>query len=97
MTTRHRGSGQRGLQRCDPTTGRIAFASRGSTVHRLATASRVAIVGLTATLAGCGQLGPLYLPSPATEVITRPATDASTTATPTDTPTTQTPTETRTP
>ena len=97
MTTRHRGSGLRGLQRCDPTTGRVAFASRVSMVSRVATAGRVAIVGLTVALAGCGQLGPLYLPSPATEVITRPATDASTTATPNDTPTTQTPTETRTP
>ncbi|MBU3671041.1 MAG: hypothetical protein FGM43_00735 [Sinobacteraceae bacterium] len=45
-------------------------------------------ISLAATLAGCGQLGPLYLPSPSTEVVTRPAADAST-ATPASPPGTQ--------
>lgn len=49
-------------------------------LRRVAVAAGLAAtVSFAATLAGCGQLGPLYLPSPVTDVVTRPATDASTT------------------
>ena len=59
---------------------------------RLDLAVRVAItLSLTATLGGCGQLGPLYLPPPATEVITRPAADTPSTTLPAATPDAQTP------
>ena len=34
---------------------------------------RVAVICLLATIAGCGKKGPLYLPEPAGEVVTRPA------------------------
>ncbi|MFM8517107.1 MAG: hypothetical protein ACKODA_04390 [Nevskiaceae bacterium] len=58
--------------------------TKSPTVLRRVTvaAGLAATVGLAATLAGCGQLGPLYLPAPATDVVTRPVADAST-ATPT--------------
>ncbi len=59
---------------------------------RLDLAVRVAItLSLTATLGGCGQLGPLYLPPPATEVITRPAADTPSTTPPAATTDKQTP------
>ena len=38
-----------------------------------ARALRVAVVCLLVTIAGCGKKGPLYLPQPASEVVTRPA------------------------
>ena len=44
--------------------------------RRIATVGIVATVVLAALLGGCGQLGPLYLPPPATEVATRPAVDS---------------------
>ena len=34
---------------------------------------RVAVICLLVTIAGCGKKGPLYLPEPAGEVVTRPA------------------------
>ena len=34
---------------------------------------RVAVICLLVTIAGCGKKGPLYLPQPASEIVTRPA------------------------
>ena len=34
---------------------------------------RAALICLLVTIAGCGKKGPLYLPEPASEVVTRPA------------------------
>lgn len=60
--------------------------------QRVVAAVRIAItLSLTATLGGCGQLGPLYLPPPATEVITRPAADTPSTTPPAATTDKQTP------
>lgn len=53
-----------------------------------------ATISLVATLGGCGQLGPLYLPEPVTEVVTRPAAAtpaANQAATPSETPPTTRP------
>jgi predicted small lipoprotein YifL len=60
--------------------------------RRLVAARRVAMtISLAATLGSCGQLGPLYLPPPATEVITRPATETPSATQPVATPVKQTP------
>ena len=34
---------------------------------------RAAVICLLVTIAGCGKKGPLYLPQPASEIVTRPA------------------------
>ena len=76
------------------TTHRCEDGHRG--LHRrIATVGMAATVVLAALLGGCGQLGPLYLPPPASEVITRPAADASSSTTATSPA--ATPAETRTP
>jgi predicted small lipoprotein YifL len=49
--------------------------------------ARIAWLAAAGLLAGCGQTGPLYLPEPAGEVVTRPA------QTPTEAPTTPAPVE----
>jgi predicted small lipoprotein YifL len=79
--------------RCEASPRRMQRPA--SAVSRVASFSRVATVVLAALLGGCGQLGPLYLPPPASEVIKRPAADAS--SPPTATTPTATPAETRTP
>jgi len=76
-------------------TTRVRAHSPRALQRVVSTGGIAATISLAATLGGCGQLGPLYLPPPASEVITRPAADASSPATAT-TPT-ATPAETRTP
>ena len=70
-------------------TTRVRTHSPRALQRLVSTGGIPATISLAATIGGCGQLGPLYLPEPVTEVVTRPAAEtpaANQAATPSETP-----------